>query len=197
MKSYLSIGSRVSSIRNLFLLAVLLLIMQVPVSGSGLPVQRPLSGSAGGERISFTVAMDDAIRHNFRVTMTLTGIQQDLTVLKMPVWTPGYYWIQNYPKNLSSLTVRDEDGNILTYEKTLKNAWKVKTAGVTTLTVSYTVYADNHSVADPFIDSTHAFIAPAGLFLYPEGRLKSPSEITFVPYGGWQTVSTGLDPVAR
>lgn len=193
MKSYLSIGSRVSNIRNLFLLAVLLLIMQVPVSGSGLP--ELLSGSAGGETISFTVSMDDAVNHNFRVTMTLTGIQQDLIVLKMPVWTPGYYWIQNYPKNLSSFTARDEKGKIMSYEKTLKNAWKIPTKGVKELSITYTVYADNHSVADPFIDSTHAFIAPAGLFLYPEGKLKSPSEITFIPYGGWQTVSTGLDPV--
>ncbi len=145
--------------------------------------------------ITFTVSMDDAANHNFRVSMTMTGLQQDYTVLKMPVWTPGYYRIQNYPRDLCCFTVKDDKGNLPSYEKILKNAWKINTTGITTLTVSYAIFANNHSVADPFLDTTHAFIAPAGLFLYPEGRIKASSEITIIPFKKWTTISTGLDLV--
>lgn len=145
--------------------------------------------------ITFTVSMDDAANHNFRVSMTMTGLQQDYTILKMPVWTPGYYRIQNYPKDLCCFTVKDDKDNLLTYEKTLKNTWKINTSGTTTLTVSYVIFANNHSVADPFLDTTHAFIAPAGLFLYPEGRIKASSEISIIPFEKWTTISTGLDLV--
>ena len=43
--------------------------------------------------INYRISMDDAVNHNFRVTMTIDGVSADTLVLKMPVWTPGYYWI--------------------------------------------------------------------------------------------------------
>lgn len=145
--------------------------------------------------IKYNVSMDDAVNHNFRVTMTLEGISVDTLVLKMPVWTPGYYWIQNYPKNLSRLEIRNAAGEICAFRKRSKNAWQVATGGTGSLTASWMVYGNSHSVADPFIDTTHAFIVPAALFLYPEGGLQSPSEVSFDLYTGWTTISTGLEPV--
>jgi len=155
------------------------------------------AASVGPEdlRISYTVSMDDALNHNFRVTMTLEGVSTDTLVLKMPVWTPGYYWIQNYPKNLSRLEIHDAAGRECPYLKTSKNVWKVATGGAGSLTASWVVYGNSHSVADAFIDTTHAFIVPAALFLYPGDALKSPSRVTLDLYPGWTTVSTGLEPV--
>ena len=147
-------------------------------------------------KISYVVSMDDALNHNFRVTMTLEGVSTDTLVLKMPVWTPGYYWIQNYPKNLSRLEIRDAAGRDCPFLKTSKNIWKVATGGAGSLTASWVVYGNSHSVADAFIDTTHAFIVPAALFLYPEDGLKMPSQVTLDIYPGWTTVSTGLEPVA-
>lgn len=156
-----------------------------------------ISGSvnATDSRISFTVSMDDAVNHNLMVSMEMKGINKEYTVLKMPVWTPGYYKIIDYPRNLSSFTATDEKGRALQVEKTSKNIWKVNTRNVSVLNVSYVIYANSHSVADPYIDTTHAYIPPAGLFIYPEGGIKMSSEITFKPYSGWKNVSTGLDKV--
>ncbi len=146
-------------------------------------------------RISYRVSMDDAVNHNFRVTMTLEGVSKDTLELKMPVWTPGYYWIQNYPKNLSRLEITDAAGQKCAFRKTSKNVWNVVTGGAETVTASWVIYGNSHSVADAFIDTTHAFIVPAALFLYPEGELGSPCEVTFDLYPGWTTISTGLEPV--
>jgi len=140
--------------------------------------------------------MDDAVNHNFRVTMTLEGISQDTVVLKMPVWTPGYYWIQNYPKNLSRLEIRDGAGRECAFTKTAKNAWQVYAGGADRLTASWVIYGNSHSVADAFIDTTHAFIVPAAILLYPADALTAPSRVTLDLYRGWTAVSTGLEPVA-
>lgn len=153
------------------------------------------ASSSGDLRISYSVSMDDAVNHNFRVTMTLDGVSDDTIVLKMPVWTPGYYWIQNYPKNLSRLEIRDTSGRGCHFLKTSKNEWQVVTGGAGSLKASWVVYGNSHSVADAFIDTTHAFIVPAALFLYPENGLSLPSEVTFELYPGWTTISTGLEPV--
>ena len=145
--------------------------------------------------IRYKVSMEDAVNHNFRVTMTLEGVTGDSILIKMPVWTPGYYWIQNYPKNLSRLEFRDAAGETCAFRKRSKNAWQVATGSTGSLTASWVVYGNSHSVADPFIDTTHAFIVPAALFLYPEGGLRFPSEVSFDLYPGWTTISTGLEPV--
>ena len=166
-------------------------------ASAGFRVSSSTSASAAPEdlRINYLVSMDDARNHNFRVTMTLEGVSDDTLVLKMPVWTPGYYWIQNYPKNLSRLEITDAAGQKCAFRKISKNVWKVVTGGAETVTASWVIYGNNHSVADAFIDTTHAFIVPAALFLYPEGELWSPCEVTFDLYPGWTTISTGLEPV--
>jgi predicted metalloprotease with PDZ domain len=156
----------------------------------------PATTVPGDLRIKYNVSMDDAVNHNFMVTMTIDGITEDTLVLKMPVWTPGYYWIQNYPKNMSRLEIKDAGGKACPYSKRSKSTWLVATGGAGSLTASWVVYGNSHSVADPFIDTTHAFIVPAALFLYPERSIKSPSEVTLDLYRGWKTVSTGLEPVA-
>ena len=155
----------------------------------------PASPATGELRIYYRVSMDDAANHNFRVSMTIKEVSADTLVLKMPVWTPGYYWIQNYPRNLSRLEIRDGEGRECPVRKTSRNAWQVYAGGSGTLEASWVIYGNSHSVADAFIDSTHAFIVPAALFLYPENGLSLPSEVTFELYPGWTTVSTGLEPV--
>lgn len=152
-------------------------------------------GAPSSLTIKYRVSMADALNHNFRVTMSLEGISADTLVLKMPVWSPGYYWIQNYPKNLSRLEVRDASGKERPAVKSSKNAWQVITGGAASLTASWVVYANSRSVADAFIDTTHAYIVPGALLLYPEGALHSPSEISFDLYPGWSTISTGLERV--
>lgn len=164
---------------------------------SSTPIEGCISpASLSGELIiNYMVSMNDAVNHNFRITMTLDGVRTDTLMLKMPVWTPGYYWIQNYPKNLSRLEIRDATGRECHFLKTSKNIWKVATGGADKLTASWVIYGNSHSVADAFIDTTHAFIVPAALFLYPEDALAEPSHITLDLYPGWTTVSTGLEPV--
>jgi predicted metalloprotease with PDZ domain len=182
----MNIHSRSSASAFRYGLLVLLLSLFISATAASVPADYA---------IKYRVSMDDAANHNFRVTMTLEGVTGDSIMLKMPVWTPGYYWIQNYPKNLSRLEIRNAAGETCAFRKISKNAWQVATGGSGSLTASWVVYGNSHSVADPFIDTTHAFIVPAALFLYPEGALLSPSEVSFDLYTGWTTISTGLEQV--
>jgi predicted metalloprotease with PDZ domain len=152
--------------------------------------------SARAPQIHYKVTMDKPASHVFNVTMVYEGVNEPYTDLKMAVWTPGYYWLTDYSQNVSNFNVKDEKGKPLSWAKTCKNIWHVNTDGKKSITLTYDVYADNHSVAEPFIDDTHAFIAPAGLFIYPAGELKSASEVTFKITAPWKTISTGLKTVS-
>jgi predicted metalloprotease with PDZ domain len=150
---------------------------------------------APGSAISYTISMENPNNHYFHIAMACSGLKDDETELKMPVWTPGYYMIMDYPKNVLNFRVTDASGKDLSWKKTEKNRWKIKTAGVRTINVSYDVYAFRVSVADSFLDDGRGFISPTGIYMYPAGRKDHPVTVTVKPFEKFKEVSTGLDPV--
>src|SRR5690606_37810440 len=51
------------------------------------------------------------------------------------------------------------------------------------------------SVRTSFVDASHAFLSPTGVFMYVDGMLQLPSVVTVHPHHAWTKVSTGLEPV--
>jgi predicted metalloprotease with PDZ domain len=146
--------------------------------------------------MAFTVSMERPTTHYFHVVLRCEGLKGETQDFKMPAWTPGYYRIMDYARNVVRFQAEDGAGSPLAWEKTSKNAWRVRTAGTTVVSVSYDVYAFAQSVADSYLDDAHAFIAPAGVFMHVAGHLQDPVSVAVRPFQGWSTISTGLDPVA-
>lgn len=146
-------------------------------------------------KMEYLIEMDKPSSHIFHVTFRLSGLNTSAVDCKLPVWTPGYYWITNFPKNVFSFSVTNEDGENLKWEKTDKNTWRINTEKAQAITVKYCVYAFTQSVADPFLDAGRAYISPAGLFMYVDGKINHPVSVEVKPYKEWKRISTGLDIV--
>jgi predicted metalloprotease with PDZ domain len=142
-----------------------------------------------------TVSMDRPSTHYFHVQMRVDDVAGDSIEVKLPVWTPGYYLIMDYARNVLNFRAADTAGRALGWEKTAKNSWRVK-AGKAPVVVDYDVYAYSPSVADSYLDDDRAFICPTGVFMHVAGRLQQPVTVIVKPYAGWRSVTTGLDPVA-
>ncbi|RZA00217.1 MAG: M61 family peptidase [Sphingobacteriaceae bacterium] len=153
-----------------------------------------IAGAAGNPKIAYILNFPEAQAHYVDVEMTISGLEQQTTNLKMAVWTPGSYMIREFAKSVEGFTAGYK-GDALSFKKINKNTWKIGTAGVTELKVNYRVYAFEISVRTAFIDASHAFLANANIFMYPQGMLNQPSTVKIIPYKGWTKVSTGLDPV--
>jgi predicted metalloprotease with PDZ domain len=150
-------------------------------------------------RISYKVSFPEAQAHYADVEMTVSGLNQNTLELKMPVWTPGSYLVREFAKNIELLTA-EADGKAVKALKIRKNCWQIDTKGVNAVKVKYLVYAFEISVRTSFIDASHAFLANAGVFLYPEGMLDQPAMIhlmpyKIIPYKDWDKVSTSLEMV--
>jgi predicted metalloprotease with PDZ domain len=102
----------------------------------------------------------------------------------------------DYARNVLNFRAEDADGRPIGWEKTAKNAWRLRTGKAATAQVDYDVYAFSPSVADSYLDDGRAFICPAGVFMHVAGRLERPVTVVVKPYAGWRAVTTGLDPVA-
>ena len=146
-------------------------------------------------KMAYTVSMDQPTSHYYKVELRYEGNTAESVDLKMPAWTPGYYMILDLAKNVVEFNVTDASGKRLVFEKTEKNTWHIATAGNKTLLVSYYIFANRTSVAEPYLSENRGFISPTGVFMHVAGKLNHPVTVAVKPYSGWNKVSTGLDPV--
>jgi predicted metalloprotease with PDZ domain len=160
-----------------------------------LATQDVYSQKASAGKIDYTVSMENPNNHYFHVSLIYSGFKEKSVDLKLPVWTPGYYMIMDYPKYVISFRVTDVSGKELSWKKTSKNRWKISTDKSDILRVTYDVFAFRTSVADSFLDDGRGFISPTGIFMYPAGHKDNPVNVTIKPYEKFTQLSTGLDPV--
>ena len=150
-------------------------------------------GAQTGAPVVFTVSMPQPAGHLFHVTMRVSGLAGETQDFKMPVWTPGFYRVSDYAKNVSNLHVRDAAGHELAWEKITRNAWRVVTARAAAVTVDYDVYGATRFGAQNFLDESRAYISPPGFYLHVAGQLSRPVQVTFQLPQGWNRVANGLD----
>ncbi len=144
--------------------------------------------------IRFEVSFSEPQAHYADIRMEVSGFRQEYVDLKMPVWTPGSYLVREYTRNLESFEAHDDQGNTLEVKKIDKHTWRVANPNGHAV-VSYRLYGFEISVRTNIIDDSHAFLSPAATFLYVDGHLDHPAEVTITPHASWSAVSTGLEPV--
>ena len=146
-------------------------------------------------KIGFEVSFKEPQAHYAEVEMNVSGIAaKNYIDLKMPTWTPGSYLIREFSKSVESFEAKAAGKN-LKFEKISKNTWRVHNVKANSVKVNYRVYAFEISVRTAFIDEAHAFLSPTGIFMYPDGMIKTPSTVKIIPFNTWSKVSTGLEPV--
>ena len=146
-------------------------------------------------KIEYVVSMENPNQHYFNVSCTYSGIDYKSVEFKLPVWTPGYYIIMDYPKYVVSFKAVDGGGTPLVWKKTSKDTWEISCEKTDIIRISYDVFAFRTSVADSFLDDGRGFISPTGIFMYPAGKKDHPVSVTIIPYETFTRISTGLDPV--
>lgn len=147
--------------------------------------------------VSYLVSLERPETHCAAVTMTLRGIRGSLhdgkLALGMPVWTPGSYLVREFSRNVLSMEASDGGGRRLHISKESKDRWLVTAGEDDTIVVRYVVYAFSMSVNTSYIDTDHAVLNGASVFLYGEGFQDAPISLEVVPSGAWSKVSTGLE----
>ncbi|MCX2573258.1 M61 family metallopeptidase [Pedobacter sandarakinus] len=146
-------------------------------------------------KIGFEVSFKEPQAHYAEVQMNISGLVKDYVDVKMPVWTPGSYLIREFEKSVEEFKATAA-GKAVKVEKVRKNTWRIFSAKAANIQVNYRVYAFDISVRTPFIDVSHAFLSPTGIFMHPDGMIKSPSTVKIIPHASWSKVSTGLEPVS-
>jgi len=162
----------------------------------------PASAQQARGTIAFTVTMPDAASQTYHVVMQCDNLTGPSIDFKLPVWSPGYYGIMDFARNVQNFKAADGVGHVLKWElisvndRVSPNDWRVQTANAPRVTLTYDVLAASSFVASPYVDATHGFLIGTGVFLYPAGLVNHPLTVAIEPPAGWKGVATGLDPVS-
>ena len=135
--------------------------------------------------------------HYFQVEMELDGFKEKELLVKMPVWAPGSYLVREFAKNLNQVLATDENGSPLLTEKIDKNTWKISKGKAKTVKVNYEVYAFELSVRTSFLDATHGFVSPSGVFMYVEGYKGLSGQVWVEIHPVFSKITTALPTVAN
>ncbi len=145
--------------------------------------------------VSFVLSMEQSAAHTYHVEMSCRGAMGEIVDLKMPMWTPGYYQILDFPKNVRNFHAADGTGKQLAWEKTTENCWRVCSNHSPEIKVAYDVLATSEFVANCYLDEKRGYIMPAGMFFHIAGRINQPVTLAIKPYRTWTDIATGLDAV--
>ncbi len=145
--------------------------------------------------IEYTVKVADIPGQLFHVTTDIRNINQPALELSLPVWSPGWYVIENYAKNVLRFRVTEPDGRELRPALVRKQTWRIDTRGISRITVEFDYRAIVLSANQARIAPDYAFFTGTQLFLLPEGHRSRPSVVRFDVPSGWR-IASGLDETA-
>src|SRR5258705_1211085 len=145
--------------------------------------------------ILFTVSMDQPATHRFHLAMTCAGVKGDSIDLKMPVWSPGYYQRLDFADNVENFRVANASGRTAGWRKLAGSTWRIDNSSASEI-LEYDVKTIRPFVGTPYLDEERGYILPAGIFLYPAGKIQHPVTVVIKPFVKWTNVATGLDSVA-
>src|SRR4029434_4813362 len=95
--------------------------------------------------------------------------------LSLPVWSPGWYVIENYGKNVLRFRVTEPGGRQLRPAQVRKQTWRIDTKGISRITVECDYKAAPLSANQARIAADYALFTGTQLFLLPEGHRARPS----------------------
>src|SRR5262249_25126637 len=107
--------------------------------------------------MAYTVSMPDPASHVFHMHLRCDGLTGELHDFKLPMWTPGYYRLIDYWKNVSHFRVEDGRGRALPFEKVAPNTWRVAAGGAASIALSYDVFGNTHFAAQNSLTGERAF----------------------------------------
>ena len=183
-----------------------------PVSGRRLPIWLALALALAAVRLSAAAQADtqsplqleyqlrigQSSEHLADVEIDARGVTSPTLDFAMPAWSPGRYAIYDFAKNVQDFAATDGAGHPLKGSQPDKETWQVETGGATEVRVRYRVFANDLNGSFSQIDSTHANLNGASMFMYIAGHKPDPIHLAVTAPAGWKLVSGyALDPEQR
>lgn len=155
------------------------------------------SGQTAQPTFAFSVSMPQPGNHTLHVTFHSEGLKGELQDFKMPVWSPGFYGVGDYSRNVLNFRAEDGAKHALPWEKVTKDTWRVAAGNAHVIVLNYDVFGATSFAANTYLGDDRAYLSPSGVFVYLPGMTQHPVTVTIALPSNWKQISTGLEPVSH
>jgi predicted metalloprotease with PDZ domain len=145
------------------------------------------------EPITYTVRFPAPDEHIATVEASYPTDGRASVELMMPIWTPGFYRVENYAGQVQDLSARTPDRQALAVGQPRTNRWTVQAGGAKRVVVSYNLKCESRSVTTNWVGRDMAVLNGAATFLTPVEAGKRPHDIRLELAPDWKQSVTGLD----
>ena len=154
----------------------------------------PASAAQALDPIVYTVRIPSPETQYAEIEAVVPTGGADSIELMMPIWSPGYYRVEDYAARVEELKARTLDAVALVTEKTQKNRWRIATGGAAVVLLSYRVFCAQRSVTTNWIGADYAVLNGAPTFMTLAENRRRPHEVRFELPAGWAHAMTVLEP---
>ena len=147
------------------------------------------SASASAFRSEYSVTVKDTAAHLFHVKAEFSEIDQPSLDVQLPVWSPGWYTIENYAKNIVRFTVMGASGDTLAHPMIHKSAWRIDTRRQKHITIEFDYLADLMALNQAILSSEFGYFQGTELFLEPIGHRDLPVRLHIKAPKEWTVIS--------
>ena len=144
------------------------------------------------EPLIYTLRFPTPEQHSFDVDVVVPSEKHETVELMMAVWSPGYYDVGDYAKQITGFAAKSPDGALLSFDHAVPNHWTVHTGGRTQVVVSYTLAASRGSVITNSVDEGLAVITGPATYITLAERAHRPAEVRLEMPKGWKSSATAL-----
>lgn len=160
---------------------------------TGIPGCQPQE--SGVPPIVFTMRFPDPETQTAEIEMKVPTAGLSELELMMPVWSPGFYRVQDYAGKVQEILANTPAGEALAVEKSSPNRWRVQTAGSQEIVVTYQLYCPDSFVTTNWVSPDLLVLNGGATYMTLVGAEERPYEVWVEPAPTWEGVATGLAEV--
>jgi predicted metalloprotease with PDZ domain len=144
----------------------------------------------------YTIRFPDPASKTFTVDLIIPADGKPTVDLLLPVWSPGFYGLQNYAQRVSQLSAKTTYGTALEVINPSPSRWTIAAAGQTAIALTYTVAAPRGSnLGNGVTDTGAVIIGPATyITLVEPAGTHRPAQVRLELPPTWTGSMTSLDP---
>jgi len=147
------------------------------------------------EPLVYTISFPNPASRTFNVSVTVPTEKRTSVDLMMAIWSPGFYGLQNYTRQVSAFAAKASDGATLEVTQPTPSRWTVNTGGRPAITVSYTLAAPRGSNLSNGVTETSAVIIGPSTYITLVEPSRRPAQVRLELPATWTGSMTSLDLV--
>ena len=146
------------------------------------------------DSLNYQIDLSKAKENTFVVKLNYKSNHTGVEDFMISKWTPGYYQILDFDKNISNIKCNNSKNEAKDITKFTDNTWRIATKKGEELTITYEVNAKTNFIAKPYIDNEFAFVRSTGVFIFPASDLQVSSKVKFIN-NPWKNITTSLKKI--